>query len=124
MFRHAPDVPTGPSIELAAWLMMETERGERYLVGINLSRGTARVSSVIETLDASTMQVTTHSGRVYSLRGIGSVAMEARLTWSLWCRGNAVLWWRDVTDEYEPAMRASLSGSGYGTSLRAALRSR
>ncbi|RDK11891.1 hypothetical protein [Cupriavidus lacunae] len=113
MFRPAPDVPTEPSIELAGWLVMETERGERHLAGINVSRGTPRVSSAIETLEASTMQVTTRSGRVYSLRGIGNVATEARLAWGLWCRGNAVLGWRDVTEEYEPAMRAYLSGSDY-----------
>ncbi|CAG2153568.1 hypothetical protein LMG31506_04849 [Cupriavidus yeoncheonensis] len=64
MLRQAPDVPTEPSVELAGWLVMETERGERHLAGINVSRGTARVSRVIETLDASTMQVTTQSGRV------------------------------------------------------------
>ncbi|CAG2156678.1 hypothetical protein LMG31506_05781 [Cupriavidus yeoncheonensis] len=113
MFRQHPVVPTDQSIELAGWLVMETELGERHLVGINLSRGSARVSSAIETLDASTMQVTTQTGHVYSLRGIGNVPMEAYLAWGLWCRNHAVLGWRDVTEEYETAMRAYLSGSDY-----------
>lgn len=42
MFWQTPDVATKPEIDLACWAVVETDKGERDLVGIDLATGAGR----------------------------------------------------------------------------------
>jgi hypothetical protein len=63
---------------------VETELGERHLVGSNIATGLGRVSSAIEQFDARTKQFMTRSGRVYRVAKIGCVSREAWYDWEGW----------------------------------------
>lgn len=105
MLLGVPTVSDEPCIDLTGWTVVETESGERHLVGCNIATGLGRVSSAIDRFDAGTMRFTTSSGRVYRVAKVGDVSREAWYAWEAWASFNAVRSWREVTDEYECSMR-------------------
>lgn len=108
MFWQTPDVAVKPEIDLACWAVVETDKDERHLVGIDLATGAGQVGSAIKVFDASTMEFRTVSGRLYRLRDASNLADDARYAWDRWATFNGVQSWRDVTTEYKPAMEAYL----------------
>lgn len=108
MFWQTPDVALKPEIDLACWAVIETDKGERHLVGIDLSTGAGQVSSAIAAFEASAMEFRTVSGRRYRMREAANLADDARYAWDRWATFNGVQSWRDVTKEYESAMAAFL----------------
>ncbi|CAG9180666.1 hypothetical protein LMG23994_04472 [Cupriavidus pinatubonensis] len=84
MFWQTPDVATKPEIDLACWAVVETDKGERHLVGIELATGAWQVSSAIEAFDTSAMEFRTISGRLYRMRDASTSADDARYAWDQW----------------------------------------
>lgn len=110
MFWAVPAVDDDPCIYLAGWAVVETELGERHLVGCNIANGLGRVSSAIEQFDAREMRFTTRSGRLYRVAKGGGTSREAWYAWEAWASFNAVKAWREVTDQYGSSMRAHPAG--------------
>lgn len=89
-----------PEVELQAWRILETEAGDRHVVGFRPDRGTARVSSAIVSIDLAARVCITKSGRRYILDGPpGAYVEEGDYVWAEWCEVNRVTAYRDVTDE-------------------------
>ncbi|GAB3095475.1 hypothetical protein [Cupriavidus yeoncheonensis] len=59
MFWAVPGVDDDPCIYVPGWAVVETEVGERHLVGCNIANGLGRVSSAIEQFNARATQFTT-----------------------------------------------------------------
>jgi len=90
-----------PTFHLGGWSIVQTDRGEEHLVGIDLDTGAGQVSSAIIRFDASTMRCQTASGRIYVLHETtGLSTREAWYVWEAWCQVNDVKGWKDVTACY------------------------
>ena len=85
-----------PEIVLVRWRVMETDTGERHLVGAR-DDFTGRVSTAITKFDPLRMVATTESGRIYQLRGAPGHNADAQYVWEQWCLGNGVRKSSDVT---------------------------
>ena len=103
-----------PCIFIARWTVVETELGERHLVGDNLATGLGRVSSAICQYDPVTKQFVTRSGRLYRVTDRGQVSREAWFAWEAWASFNGVRTWREVMDDYETVTRVSAAGGSLG----------
>lgn len=90
-----------PSIVLENWRVMELDDGDRHFVGYNVTEGSGRVSSKIETFDKETMRGTTRSGRVYELRGPTGWDSDAAYVWANWLALNSLgpERYKDVSEE-------------------------
>ena len=86
-----------PEIALIRWRILETESGDRHLVGAREDDFTGRVSTAITSFDPSRMMVTTRSGRTYQLLGAPGYNADAQYVWEQWCVGNGVRKSSDVT---------------------------
>ena len=86
-----------PEIVLVRWRIMETDTGERHLVGAR-DDFTGRVSTAMTKFDPLRMVATTESGRIYQLRGAPGHNADARYVWEQWCLVNGVRKFNDVTD--------------------------
>jgi hypothetical protein len=86
-----------PEIVLVRWRVLETDSGDRHLVGAREDDFTGRVSTAITTFDPSRMVATTQSGRTYQLRGAPGYNADAEYVWERWCRVNGVRISSDVT---------------------------
>lgn len=95
-----PPVRDQPCITLIRWSVMETETGERYLVGHNLADREGRVSTGILSFDPNTLTATTESGRFYRLVGPSGHDPDGNWVWTQWARSRQ-LQGRDVTSEYK-----------------------
>jgi hypothetical protein len=93
---NSPASAEQPEYTLVDWCIVETDKGERHLLGYSFGTREGRVSSAIQTLDAETRTGITRSGGVYRLRGAPGSDPDA---WERWRRVNAVTSWRVVTDE-------------------------
>lgn len=90
-----------PTFHLGGWSVVETDRDEEHLVGIDLDTGAGQVSSTIVRFDASTMRCQTASGRIYVLyETTGLSTREAWYAWEAWSQFNDVKNWTDVTARY------------------------
>ena len=78
-----------PEIVLVRWRVMETDTGERHLVGAR-DDFTGRVSTAITKFDPLRMVATTESGRIYQLRGAPGDNADAQYFWEKWCLLNGV----------------------------------
>jgi hypothetical protein len=86
-----------PEIVLVRWRILETESGERHLVGAREDEFTGRVSTAITTFDPLRMMAMTQSGRTYQLRGAPGYNADAQYVWERWCAVNGVQKSNDVT---------------------------
>jgi hypothetical protein len=86
-----------PEIVLVRWRILETDSGERHLVGAREDDFTGRVSTAITTFDPSRMMAMTQSGRTYQLRGAPGYNADAQYVWERWCAVNGVQKSNDVT---------------------------
>jgi hypothetical protein len=94
---NVEDVEGEPEIVLVRWRILETESGDRHLVGTREDDFTGRVSSAITKFDSSRMIATTRSGRIYRLRGAPGYNADSRYVWKHWCSENGVRKFIDVT---------------------------
>lgn len=99
MLSSVPSVNENPRIFLIRWTVVETEAGERHLVGDNLATGLGRVSSAISRYDPKSSQFVTSSGRVYQVANRGQVSREAWHAWEAWASFNRVGAWRAIDDD-------------------------
>jgi hypothetical protein len=86
-----------PEITLVRWRILETDEGDRHLVGAREDDFTGRVSTAITTFDPSRMVAVTRSGRTYQLRGEPGYNADAQYVWERWCAVNSVQKSSDVT---------------------------
>jgi len=101
MLWHTGTLTNKPKFELGGWTVVETARGQRHLVGIDLATGSGQVSSAIQSFDPATMPCVTRSGRIYELLNVGEIRTDnAWYVWEAWCKLNSVLTWTDVSNEY------------------------
>jgi hypothetical protein len=91
------DVDGEPEIVLVRWRILETDSGDRHLVGAREDDFTGRVSTAITTFDPSRMMATTLSGRTYQLRGTPGYNADAQYVWDMWCLANDIGISSDVT---------------------------
>ncbi|GMG90545.1 hypothetical protein Cmtc_17650 [Cupriavidus sp. TKC] len=105
MFWGTGSLTSKPRFDLGGWSIVETDRGEKHLVGIDLENGTGQVSSTVVRFDTRTMRCETASGRIYVLHETTGVSTrEAWYVWDGWCRLNGVKSWTDVTSRYRQDM--------------------
>ena len=88
---------------------MEIENKEQFFVGYNLSEGKGRVSTAIESFDASTGRGRTRSGRIYQLLGPAGYDADGHWVWNFWVQARQVKW-VDVTDQYVEMLRGRSKG--------------
>jgi hypothetical protein len=93
---NVEDVKGDPEIVLVRWRIMETDTGERHIVGAR-DDFTGRVSTAITTFDPVRMVAKTESGRIYQLRGAPGYNADAEYVWEQWCLANDVRESSDVT---------------------------
>lgn len=86
-----------PEVVLVRWRVMETESGDRHLVGAREDDFTGRVSTAITTFDSSRMMAVTRSGRTYQLQGAPGFNADAQYVWERWCIVNGVQISNDVS---------------------------
>lgn len=86
-----------PSITLVRWRVFETELKERHFAGYCLETHKGRVSSAIQSFNATTRLAVTHSGRAYELVGPPSQDLDALYVWRVWSEQNNVESYTDVT---------------------------
>lgn len=99
------NVATDPeNISLRRWRVMEIASTDgvlsRHVYGHDITNNLGRASSPIQAFDLETMAATTRSGKIYYLVGLPGSAKLGRAAWRKWCRENAVVSEKDVTDEY------------------------
>lgn len=99
IWRTTP-VSQTPCIELGSWIVYETETGEHHFVGRNLTEGSGRVSSSIQSYDPETKIGTTNSGRKYQLIGDSGIDGDALYVWDHWKDINGVVTFKDVSSQY------------------------
>ncbi|UIF89969.1 hypothetical protein [Cupriavidus sp. UYPR2.512] len=108
MFWGTGSLASKPKFDLGGWSVVETDRGEHHLVGIDLDNGTGQVSSTIVRFDASAMRCETVSGRIYTLQETEGIATSnAWYVWEAWCQVNDVKHWTDVTARYRRGASAT-----------------
>jgi len=108
MLWGAGSLASKPRFDLGGWSVVETDRGDHHLVGIDLDNGTGQVSSTIARFDAKAMRCETASGRIYVLHETGGLSTShAWYVWDAWCQVNDVKSWRDVTARYRPNATAA-----------------
>lgn len=86
-----------PEITLVRCRILETDEGDRHLVGAREDDFTGRVSTAITTFDPSRMVAVTRSGRTYQLCGEPGYNADAQYVWEQWCAVNSVQASSDVT---------------------------
>lgn len=92
-----------PEIDLLQWrVILILPDGTSHFVGRNAATWCGRVSSAIQEFDARTGEGRTRSGRVYRLVGVSGSACVADYVCAVWCAGNDVDSYVDVTELYEP----------------------
>jgi hypothetical protein len=94
---NVPSANGEPEIVLVRWRVMETDTGERPLVGAR-DDFTGRVSTAITKFDPLRMVATTESGRIYQLRSAPGHNADAQYVWHRWCLVNGVRKFNDVTN--------------------------
>ena len=93
-----------PELVLEDWRVFEL-RGvygdavSRHFVGTRQDERSGRVSSRIETFDATRRCGTTSTGRVYQLDGQPGWSMNSEYVWNSFCHIHPVRDLRDVTEE-------------------------
>jgi hypothetical protein len=92
-----------PEITLVRWRILETDEGDRHLVGAREDDFTGKVSTAITTFDPSRMVPVTRSGRTYQLRGEPGYNADAQYVWEQWCAVNSVAESNDVTAAVDEA---------------------
>lgn len=105
------DVDGEPEIVLVRWRILETDSGDRHLVGAREDNSTGRVSTAITTFDRLRMMATNRSGRTYQLRGAPGYNADAQYVWEQWCAVNGVQKSSDLTAAvYEASKSIGYSG--------------
>lgn len=99
----APCISQQPILRLIRWSVRQVESGSRHLVGFNVADHEGRVSTAIQTLDPTTAQVTTRSGRIYELVGPPGCDKDAEWVWQKITSSN--LKWFDATEEIDKALK-------------------
>jgi hypothetical protein len=97
---NVEDVDGEPEVVLVRWRVMETEGGDRHLIGAREDGITGRVSTAITMFDSSRMMAMTQSGRTYQLHGAPGYNADAQYVWEQWCVVNGVQISNDVTAEF------------------------
>ncbi|QIE22861.1 hypothetical protein SBC2_08740 [Caballeronia sp. SBC2] len=95
-------VEAEPEIILVRWRVLQTDCGDRHLVGARRDDFNGRVSSAIVELDVSRSVVVTRSGRIYQLEGAPGYNADAQYVWDNWCVVNGVTSYEDVTSSVYP----------------------
>ncbi len=72
----------------------------RHVYGHDVTNDAGRASSAIRAFNMETMTATTYSGTHYKLAGVPGHSQAGDYVWDSWCRINAVVSQKDVTDEY------------------------
>lgn len=103
----ATPVEDSPRLRLTQWRVMQIARGGCHLVGWNSSEREGRVSTAIVSMNASTREALTASGRVYELAGRPGFNADAEHTWGWWCRLNDVEQYVDITAQIEAAISSA-----------------
>jgi hypothetical protein len=96
VWRTAP-VSDEPEIALVRWSVLETDDGQRHLVGARQDGLGGRVSSAVVELNVVARTGVTRSGRRYSLVGAPGFDLDADYVWNAWRRLNEVVSARNVT---------------------------
>lgn len=96
---NVEDVKGEPQIVLIRWRVLETDTGERHLVGTREDDLTGRVSTAVTNFDPGRMLAATESGRIYRLRGAPGYNADAEYVWEQWCLVNGVQQSKDVTTD-------------------------
>lgn len=95
-----------PSLILHDWCVYEVDGvydgPSRHFVGTKSGEWSGRVSSRIETFDATTLRGVTASGRVYQLAGPRGSSSDGEYVWAAYCRINNARNVRNVSDELVP----------------------
>lgn len=89
-----------PELSLLSWRVIQTERGERHLVGMRTDTGVARVTSALREFDAFALIAVTSSGRRYRLLSAPGWTSDTVFLWLTWCLKNGVQSCSDVTAAY------------------------
>lgn len=101
--RRAESVAYCPTEKIVSWSVREAIffNGDtsRHLVGFIPTRS-GRVTSAIQKFCPIKRQITTQSGRVYTLIGMPGSSDDGLYVWQYWSQGNGVVHHTDVTDEY------------------------
>lgn len=101
-FWAAASVEATPTVELAAWRLMQLVDGSRHLVGTSRQDGdSGRVSSRLLALDATKAAAITEIGRVYSLVGRLGRSGDSDYAWGRWLVELGSPVWMDVTRAVE-----------------------
>lgn len=79
-----------PNVVLVAWELMQVRVGAVHFVGRRLDNGLWRVSSIVESFDASQSVGVTRSGRMYALQGARGFDGHGAIAWMAWCKANGV----------------------------------
>ena len=95
-----------PEVVLSSWRVMEVtspywEGTSKHFVGYNETEHEGRVSSEIQSFDATTGKGITRSGRVYQLVGSSGYNSDAQYVWQRWKNINHAETEIDVTDKIE-----------------------
>ena len=101
--RRAESVAFCPTENIVSWSVREAIFFDgdisRHLVGFIPTRS-GRVTSAIQKFCPINRQITTQSGRVYTLVGMPGSSDDGLYVWKHWSAGNFVIHDTDVTDEY------------------------
>lgn len=89
-FRTPLPVVAESYVVLVAWELMQVQVGAVHFVGRRLDNGLWRVSSIVESFDASQSVGVTRSGRVYALQGNRGFDGHGTIAWMAWCKANDV----------------------------------
>jgi hypothetical protein len=90
-------VDVEPEIVLVRWRILQTDQGDRHLVGAREDDFTGRVSTAVLEFDVSRLVAVTQSGRIYQLSGAPGYSGDAQYVWENWCVVNRVTSYEDVT---------------------------
>jgi hypothetical protein len=106
-----PSVDIEPGVKIWDWSIREihasaTLPSTRHVVGVTRPDN-GRTSSPIKSFNPQTGQVTTRSGRVYTLTGNTGSSRDSEYVWNQWSRMNEVTDWTDVSHEYAAAPAAA-----------------
>jgi hypothetical protein len=101
VWQTAP-VEVESEINLVGWRILETDCGDRHLVGARPDVLEGRVSTAIVELDVSRLVVVTRSGRIYHLKGAPGYDADAQYVWDNWCVVNRVTSYDDVSSSVYP----------------------
>jgi len=101
--RRVAAIHAEPDIVLIRWRVLQTDQGDRHLVGARADDFDGRVSTAVLSLDVSRQVAVTQSGRIYQLSGPPGYSGDGQYVWERWCVVNSVTSYEDVTSSVFPA---------------------